>query len=604
MMDDLEDNQDGESKTDDFNRNQLLPENETRAFELDQSEICTSNASGFPAARSEGLSLSSKGSCDGNFEDAVHDTSSMGYVNEAVVSDDGKNVQSNNYLQDNEEEGIMEFRQDRDKLVEQDPQGPVCTEEDSLNEGKKREERVRNSDSDEQKETVGSILEPNGSDLESMAVESIEHRKERDCANDIPKDGAKGDLSEDDTFVSDGHGRVLETELHHDDNKELVSNNHSFDEMPINRAFEDVDSRGFNEDSERKTDEVGHKDMVGINTDSGGRDEANFHDDSWSKNDADSTLSIADETKNQHVIQKDYFDEEESEYHSVASHRYSSFESLDDARDKTNNPAGKGSILGNGVEIEAGTRPILGSETDRTEDDYITCDEQSTIGADGHGDEDNDDNNELQSYLDEHEIPVTDGIVNQFRGRNVSSSGFDDYDDCEGYETQEYLTADDQSEFGGTAESIRCIEGEDESHITQKKKTDLVAASTEDLVQLDEEGAVDVMTEGEEYATADEMIKGDEDERSTIVASDDDEGGDKVTGHEHDVNDNDVHKPNESEILNQNEARLSDQMEHVNSVEDVSLHEGDKVFEEVCLLVCYYYDITTLKYRHNIITFC
>ena len=578
MRDDSEDDQDGENATDDFNCNQLLPKNEMRPFEKNQSEICISNASDIPAATSEGLSLSSKGRNDEHFHDVVFDASPISLVSETVAYDDGKSVQNNNYLQNKEEKDIMEFRQDGDKLVEQESKDPFCNEE-----GKKREEFVRKSDTEDRKETVGGFLESIGTEFESMAVKSIEFREEGDRIDEISTDVAKGELS--DAFVNGTQHRGFETVLHHDENKEPIFDNQRFDEIPVNRTVGHIDRGEFNEHSEEKADEVGHKEIAGGNAESDGRDETNFLDDSRPKIDVDSSLFIADEAKNLDSTQKDYFDEEESEYLSVTSNRYSSFESLDDARDKKKNTAGKGFILGNSVEMEAGTRPILGSETDRTEDDYVTCDEHSTVGADGHGDDDdNDDDSELQSFPNEHEIFVADSPMNESRGGNMPSSGYDDYDDYEGYETQDYLTADEQSEFDGTPENIRCIEGGGgENLITKKKQTDLVDVSTDDLVQLEEEGALDVMTEGEEYATADEMIKGDEDERSTIVGSDDDEEGDtvNVTSHENDVNAYYVNKPDEGDVLNQNEAGLSDLMEKVNNEEEVNLLKDDEVVEEV-----------------------
>ena len=67
--------------------------------------------------------------------------------------------------------------------------------------------------------------------------------------------------------------------------------------------------------------------------------------------------------------------------------------------------------------------------------------------------------------------------------------------------------------------------------------------SAEDLVST-EKAASDVFTDVEEYATADEAVKEEEDDRSTIVGSDDEQG-------ETDVNENHVGKLLEEESVDE-----------------------------------------------------
>ena len=244
------------------------------------------------------------------------------------------------------------------------------------------------------------------------------------------------------------------------------------------------------------------------------------------------------------------FEEEESDYFSVASPKYGSSESLGNGRLET--PSTHALIEGSSISMnqeglristndetvectsnDGGWTPFqseaamseiedslerreLPSETDHTEDDYVTADERSEIGFDGYN---------VPVYDDDvfREIKSRDGeIVDKFSNLDVDEkSEAATLSDQQGYETQDYLTADDNSEFGESRENLSNIDRDGvlcvESGNTIRNSPKSVSEEYLDPAGKPSERNTDV----EDYVTADEMaIEEDDDDRRTVVGSD------------------------------------------------------------------------------------
>jgi len=450
--------------SDELNGNQLLPDNEVKGANNIQNEIYITDALGSPFD-------------SGKFT-AFSDDEESGDRKDAMANDDrtwgdNENMHENNESQNNEDDDITmrseEVRKTREKL-----------EEDS--------ERT------DRKEEIEGLVEVIGSDFESGAVESIEFGEKKDSYGDTSKRGKKIGLIEDDIFGKNAYSEKFQTDISCNENEEHTTST-SLTNLPSssNGKVAGVPcSDGLDE-----VEEV-HEKVNNFNAESNRGNETNSPKD-ISPNSNDSSTTESD-IENFDSNIRGNFDEEGSEYHSVTSYKYSSFESLDNEETQRNNK--EDWILGNKIEKEAAVRDILGSETDRTDDDYVTCDEGGSVVNES--------------------VEGCDGDINDYKG----------------YETQEYLTADEQSDCGGEPLGIGGMKEE-------------------------------------ECATGNDAAKEDEDDRGTIVGSDVEQEELEEGGHEGDVNH--VCKPDSSEILN--EAKEGG-TESENKAEDKS-HEYEKTDEEV-----------------------
>ena len=551
-MHNFEDKQDCANASFELNGNRL-PKLASREQEVTQDDVYFSDASGFSAAGSNGLALSPEDEANELHDICDTGVSSAVLASENNTSNEDARFPAKTYLQSKDEGSIMDMSTEErklkgDKFEEQYSEDALCFEEYISNEDKKLEIFAENVGGDVHKDVIRGVLEPGDSGIENIPIESVKNNKKRNCLDDTLNDGEEGYQS-----------RNSATEnIFYSESEPVISNNHNIDDIPDSEENESFGNREFCKKAKEKVSEVRYEEINDNIAEFKRRRNSSSCDGNFKKSSFDNDLDIANDSTNFVPTVKDDIDEEESEYLSVASHRYSSVESLDDPFSKQTNRPGKDLLLGSEIDMDGGAKSIHGSEADRTDDDYLTCDEHSTVGLDGQTCDDHDDDDEQQICLNNHEVVVTGSFVNDNR-RHRSFEGYDDDDDdYEGYETLDYLTADEQSEFDGGANNITYIEEERNVLETRMKQTDSNDSSVESLVNV-KEGSTSQATDGEEYATADEDRKEDEDDRSTVVGSDDEEK--ECHRQANEIIDTDTPKPTEAEVLNESKYRSSVQNE-------------------------------------------
>ena len=233
-----------------------------------------------------------------------------------------------------------------------------------------------------------------------------------------------------------------------------LNDNHSNEADLPDRGCDDSQTTNRNEELEAATVEVPPTEEA-VNFESEKRAEPRSQDGSRPSSAIAGAVTVLDGSRSPHQSTSGPFCEDESDYHSVASYRYSSFESLDEGRIKKSDTSGKDAFPGNKDEKEAGRRAVLESETDRTEDEYTTCDEHSVVGADVTASYEDYDYDEIKNCVNADDVMLTFDFVKNRRSGDRLSGDYDkdeDDDDYDGYDTQEYLTADDQSESGGAGD--------------------------------------------------------------------------------------------------------------------------------------------------------
>ena len=288
----------------------------------------------------------------------------------------------------------------------------------------------------------------------------------------------------------------------------------------LQTTLKDVEKNNFDhllheKSAERCPEDIGNADSESFSIDCATRQADSPFNDSPSSPIADSN------DRSRHLDQ--HFDEDESDYLSVASQRYSSVESLDDGAMKKHSYSGN-DFGRSGSRIEGKRGFGIESETDRTDDDYTTCDDRSVVGVNGKAaDDDYDDDNEM---FDSFRSGAGDNVLRGFRmegRRSNSPCGTDYYDNNDGYETQEYITADEQSDIDGASERLRSTGEEDRYVDGGEQPVALQYTSADDLAGI-EARASELTNDAEEYATADEAVREEEEDRDTVVGSDEEHG--------------------------------------------------------------------------------
>ena len=394
--------------------NQLLPTNDAKGSNSIQNEICKADASGSPVDSGRFASFS---------------------------GEDGKEVMASDDRTFGENENMHQNRKDKENDIGQDKEDHVGVTMRREEFWTTRETQEEDSERIDRKEEIECLVETIESDFESGAVENFEFGETKDSYGETSIREKKIDLIEDDVFRKNAYSAKFQADISCNEIEEHDISD-SVDKLSSFSSGKVVG--GSCNDGLGEVEEV-HQELNDFHAESDRGNKTSSPKDISPNINANSTIGSDIENFDSKI--RGNFDEEESEYHSVTSHRYSSFESLNDEEAQRNNS--EDWILGNIIEKEAVARGILGSETDRTDDDYVTCDEAG-------------------SFVNEP-LEGCDG----------------DIDDYKGYETQEYLTADKQSEFGeeplgiGGMKEEECAKGSDAAKEDDDDRGTIVGSDVE-----------------------------------------------------------------------------------------------------------------------------